>query len=483
MIAAASASAEPPPSSNWTLPNGSRASTRAIAGPIDAANAKGLHVLWSFRFRNSTITAPNLSPEAIRGVVSTPLVVGDTVYIQDATSSVYAIDRSTGRLRWEHRFRAPNYGRNGLSYSSGSLYASTDTTAFALAATTGRLIWQRRLISPTEQYVDIAPLIANNTVYISTVGYPPGGRGALYALDAHSGAVRWKFATIERPWRDPLEAGGGGAWFTPSVDAQGRIYWGIANPYPLGGTRAHPNGGAYAGAALYTDSLLVLDGKTGRLLWHDQVLAHDVRDYDFELPPILISSGGKDLVIGGGKAGIVIAWDARTHKRVWTTTVGRHENDSGPLPTHRVPICPGFLGGVETPMAYSQGSVFVPVVDLCTYGSAYGYEPIAKLDPVTGTGEFVALDATDGKVEWKRAFPQPDFGCATAAAGVVFTSTFDGHLYALDAATGATLWQARAPAGINGCPSLSGKLLLVPAGSGSTRMRSPRYALVAYGLS
>ena len=149
---------------------------------------------------------------------------------------MYAIDRGTGALRWEHRFRAPNFGRNGLSYSSGSLYGATDTTAFALSAKTGRLLWQRRLVSPVQQYVDIAPLIANNLVYISTVGYPPGGRGALYALDAHSGAVRWGFSTIRAPWRHPAEAGGGGAWYTPSIDAKGDVYWGIANPYPVGGT-------------------------------------------------------------------------------------------------------------------------------------------------------------------------------------------------------------------------------------------------------
>ena len=65
------------------------------------------------------------------------------------------------------------------------------------------------------------------------------------------------------PWRVPCEAGGGGAWYPPSVDG-GDVYWGTANPYPCGGTRAHPNGGAYAGPALYTDSLLVLDARAAR---------------------------------------------------------------------------------------------------------------------------------------------------------------------------------------------------------------------------
>ena len=483
--AVACAGAEGPAPSDWTLPNGGRGSERALPNsPITAANVKGLHLVWAYRFTHSAVHDPNHSPETIRGVIATPIVAGTTVYVQDSTSSVYAIDRSTGTLRWEHRFNAPNFGRNGLAYSSGSLYGATDTTAFALSAKTGRLIWQRRLVTPVQQYVDIAPLIANNLVYVSTVGYPPGGRGALYALDAHSGDVRWSFSTIAGRWRHPAAAGGGGAWYTPSIDAKGDVYWGIANPYPLGGTRALPNGAAYAGAALYTDSLVELDGQTGRLLWHDQVVSHDVRDYDFQLPPILLpaGAGGPALVVGGGKAGFVVAWNAATHKRVWQTSVGRHLNDRGPLPEHEVTVCPGFLGGVETPMASAGSTVFVPVVDLCARGSAFGFEPIAKLDPVDGTGELVALNAASGKLSWRRTFPQPDFGCATATAGVVFTSTFNGRVYGLDAGTGATLWQAQAPAGINGCPTLSGNMLLVPAGSGSTRLRYPKYELVAYGL-
>ena len=473
---------------NWTLPNLSWASTRTVVGsPISAQNVARLHVLWRFRFENAAVHYPGRAPASIRGVVATPLVAGDTVYIQAATSSVYAIDRATGALRWVHRFRAPNFGRNGLSYSSGSVYGATDTTVFALSGRTGRLIWQRPLVTPVEQYVDIAPLVANNLVYVSTVGYPPGGRGTLYALDAHSGVVRWRFSSIRGPWRHPADAGGGGAWYTPSVDAQGNVYWGIANPYPVGGTRKQPNGGAYPGAALYTDSLVVLAGKTGRLLWYDQVTPHDVRDYDFQLSPVLgsVVAGGakRDVVIGAGKAGILISWDRKTHRRIWKALVGRHLNDTGPLPRSTVEVCPGFYGGVESPVALSGSRLFVPVVDLCARENAYGHQSIETLDPVTGTGEFLALDAATGKVIWKRLLPQPDFGCATAATGVVFTSTFDGRLYAFDTKAGRTLWQARASAGISGCPALSGNLLLVPAGVGTTRLHNPKYELIAYSTA
>ncbi len=461
------------------MPNGGWSSTRTVTGsPITAANTGRFRVLWRFRFVGAHVSYPGGSPAAIRGIVATPIVARDTVYIQDATSSVYALNRNTGAVRWEHRFRAPNFGRNGLSFSSGSVYGATDTTAFALSAKSGRLIWQRNLVSPVQQYVDIAPLIANNLVYVSTVGYPPGGQGTLYALDAHRGTIRWRFNTLRRPWRN-RGAGGGGAWYTPSVDSAGNVYWGTANPYPVGGSPAKPNGGAYPGSVLYTDSLLVLDGKTGRLRWYDQVTAHDVRDHDFQLPPVL---GPDGIVFGAGKAGIVIAWNTESHKRVWQVRVGRHQNDSGSLPARMVSVCPGLYGGVETPMAYADQRLFVPIVDLCSLGSASGYATVHTVNPLDGTGEFVALDPNTGRIEWRRRLPKPDLGCATVANGVVFTSTFDGHLYAFDTETGKTVWQVQAPAGISGCPALSGNLLLVPAGSGTTETPRPPFQLIAYAL-
>jgi len=71
-----------------------------------------------------------------------------------------------------------------------------------------------------------------------------------------------------------------------------------------------------------------IDGRTGELLWYDQVTPHDVRDYDFQATPILATVGDADLVIGAGKAGRVIAWDRATRRRRWATEVGLHRNDA-----------------------------------------------------------------------------------------------------------------------------------------------------------
>src|SRR5581483_7080241 len=108
------------------------------------------------------------------------------------------------------------------------------------------------------------------------------------------------------------------------------------------------------------------------------------------------------------------------------------------------------------------GRLFVPVVDLCMRGSAVGYEPLAGVNVgKRGRGELVALDAATGRTDWTLHLPQADFGCATVASGVVFTSTFDGTVYGVETADGHVLWHARLRGGVNACPALAGRTLLV----------------------
>jgi outer membrane protein assembly factor BamB len=452
----------------WTLPNGDLAGTRVASGSsLDSHNVARLRVRWRFRFTEK--------PSFSGSFASTPVADRDTVYVQDLRSNVFALDRATGAPRWTRGFSARNDGPNGLAVVDDRVYGATDSEAFGLDAATGRVRWRRHLTSSIEQFIDVAPVVWKGAVFLSTVGYVPAGRGAIYALDAGTGAMRWKFVTIERPWRLSVEAGGGGIWNPVSFDELGRLYGGNSNPDPWGGTPERPNGGAFPGPALYTDSLLVLDARTGRLLWHDQVTPHDVRDYDFQATPILVGAH----VIGAGKAGLVIAWNTETQRRLWTARVGRHRNDVGPLPRSTVTICPGLLGGVETPLAYADGRVFVPAVNLCVPGSAVSTTLLDSVDPSRGTGLLAALDATTGKRLWTRRFPSPDFGCATVANDVVFTSTYDGTVYGLSVRDGRVLWRAKLRAGLNSCPAIAGDQVFVGAG---VPRRGSVEELVAFAL-
>jgi glucose dehydrogenase len=298
-------------------------------------------------------------------------------------------------------------------------------------------------------------------VYVSTQGFSPGGRGAVYALAAATGRVLWRFDTIAEQWPHP-EAGGGGAWYPVSVDGRGDVYVGNSNPDPWGGTPRYPNGAVFAGNALYTDSLLVLSGRTGKLLWHDQVTRHDVRDYDFQASPILASTS----VYGAGKAGRVVAWDRAAHTRLWSRAVGTHLHDLGPLPRRPTMVCPGLLGGVLTPMAYARGLLFVPVVELCSRESATTSPNAFARPAAEGKGVVYALDARTGKTVWRRALTSPPFGCATVARDAVVVPTYDGRVTVFAAPSGRTLWRTRLRAGINACPAVGRNLLVVAAGAG-----------------
>jgi outer membrane protein assembly factor BamB len=456
-----------------------RDGTRAVTGStITSANVARLRLRWR---------APIPTRDTFSGVdTAPPVVAGGTVYLQDMRSNVRAFSRATGRALWTRHFGVEDGGPNGVAVSSGRIFGSTDKAAFALDARTGAVLWMRKLAVTGAQHMNIVPVVANGLVYTSTVGLPPGGKGAVYGLDEATGAVRWRFVTIRGAWAIPKEAGGGGAWWPVSVDGDGRVYVGTSNPYPWGGTNEHPNGGAYAGAALYTDSLVVLDGRTGRLLWYDQVLAHDVRDYDFGSTPILatltVNGSRTPIVLGAGKGGQVVAWNRDTHRRLWAAKVGKHLHDIGPLPPKPVEVCPGLLGGIVSPMAYADGRVYVPVVNLCMRGSSTGYPKGLAIDYSKGTGEVVALDAASGTRLWRRSFPRAIFACATVANDVVFTASYVGRIYALSASTGRTLWTALARAGVNACPTVDGDTLLVGAGGDPETRATPIHELLTYAL-
>lgn len=382
-------------------------------------------------------------------------------------------------------YTAPNDGPNGVAVAGGRVYGATDTTAFALDARTGRRLWSRRLTRKDEQFVDIAPVVAGGRVYLSTVGFPPGGRGALYGVDARTGAIIWRFGTVRDPWPQP-GSGGGGAWYPLSVDRAGRVYAGISNPGPWGGTPRFPNGSAFGESTLYTDALVVLAGRSGKLLWFDQVLRRDIRDYDFQASPILATvrrrGRATHMVFGAGKGGRVVAWNRDTRRRLWSQSVGTHLNDLGPLPRRPVTVCPGLFGGVLTPMAYAAGRLFVPVVELCMKESAIEAKSVLQRPAAGGKGVLYGIDAASGRKAWSHRFGSPLFGCATVARDVVFAPSYDGTVTALAARTGRSLWSTRLRAGINACPAVAEDRLFVAAGAPHPAFPVARAELVAYGI-
>jgi outer membrane protein assembly factor BamB len=358
------------PTQEWPTAAGNLAGTRtAVGSGIAARNVGRLRVRWRF---------PSTSRFA-----STPVADADTVYAQGLRSNVFALDRATGIVRWVQRFHRQRRHPSGLTVDEGRVYGETDSDVFALAASNGRQLWRRHLTNARKQFAAFAPVAWKGLLFLSMVDPARSGHGTIYALDAATGVVRWRFAPIETP--GPV-----------SIDTSGRLY--------------------------ATTLKLALDARSGRLLQRGQGTPGTT--------PIL----AKNAAFTAAKSGLVIAWNRETMQPLWNRALR-----PGQAACH----------GAESPMAYADDRLFVPVANLCG-----------------GRGRFIALDAASGRTLWERHLFSADVGCATVSNNVVFTASGDGVTYGFATSDGRLLWHARLRANVGACPAVVGDTLLV--GSGST---------------
>jgi outer membrane protein assembly factor BamB len=456
--------------------------SRYVGGPIDRQTTPSLKLAWEL---------PLTAKSTFGAYAATPVVSKGVIYSQDLESDVQAVDLESGEVLWSKRFEEPDQGPNGVTVQEGKVFGATASAAFALDQKTGKELWSTPLLRESGESIDMAPGYRNGIVYVSTVPtnvnaeYPAGGGGVLWALDAKTGKKLWHFNTApDDLWGNKKVNGGGGLWYAPSFDAKGSMYFGTGNPSPFPGTGKYPWGSSRPGPNLYTNSMVKLDAKTGKLQWYYQQTPHDIFDWDFQDPPILASADGRQLAIGAGKSGVVVALDQKTGKPVWKTPVGEHNGHDedglkamrgGKLPA-KMTVAPGTLGGVIAPMAANKTTLFVPVVNHPVEFLASG-----KTNESTPlTGEMVALDIKTGKELWNEEYEAAAFGAPVAVNDMVFFTTFDGTVHGLDAKTGGEVWVETLPAGSNSAVIANGDTLLVPAGLPVAEGQEP--ALVAYRL-
>jgi outer membrane protein assembly factor BamB len=466
-------------------PNGDLRNMRRTRGPITSKTVERLEQAWSHPIDG----AGNYGSYA-----ATPVIDRGVIYSQDLASNVEAIDLKTGDTLWRTDYDVPSAGPNGLVVADGRVYAATPTAAFALDEATGKELWSVTLTKNEADGIDMAPGFHDGLVYVSTVpvsaaspGYSETHAGTLYALDAKTGRKRWSFNTI-KPGGTGREtrSAGGGLWYTPAFDDDGGMYFGVGNPSPWPGTADEPLGTGRPGPNLYTNSLVKLDAKTGKLRWYSQETPHDIYDWDLQGPPILVNRNGRKLAIIGGKSGFVIAADQKTGDVVWRKPVGRHNgHDEDGLLAMRgkedelelgAEIYPGVLGGVISPMASDGKRVFAAVVD----------NPATLVDGATlqgsreMSGELVALDVATGKRAWRKKLPGVSFGATSVANDVVFATTMDGMVLGFDADTGEQVWEKSLGVGTNAGIVTEGGTLVAPAGMATQPGQTPQ--IVAFRL-
>jgi alcohol dehydrogenase (cytochrome c) len=459
----------------WLTYSGSLSGWRySSLSEITAANVSQLRVRW---VHQSGTSEPKFE--------STPLVVGNTIFVTEPPATVLALDKKTGKEVW--KYQRPISGdmplccgvqNRGLAILGNSLFFGTvDGYLIAINANTGKVNWQTRVANPTDGFsLSGAPLVVNDFVVVGVGGGEYGIRGFLAAYDVTTGEQKWKFDTIPGPgevghetWQsEAWKTGGGSTWVTGSYDPSlDLLYWGVGNPAPPFAGDGRP------GDNLFTDSVVALHASTGKLAWYFQFTPHDEHDWDSTQTPILA-----DLLIDGVERK-VICWPNRNGfyyvlDRItgqfltgtpfveinWTkglTSQGRPtpataNSGAGALTK------PGYQGAtIWQPAAFNPrlGLIFIDAIEAASIFTKSAPDRIAHgqhgyftasggsiVGPVTTVVR--ALDAATGGKRWEH-YSQPTKeqyiigGMLATAGGLVFGAS-EGSLFALDAVTGKELW-------------------------------------------
>jgi len=304
---------------------------------IDRSNVGKLEVAWSYPTGDNNPYSFN------------PIVVDGVMYVMAKNNSIVALDASTGAEIWTHPAE-PNttiITNRGINYweskdrSDRRLLFASNHSLHAIDARTGRLILTfgdsgsvdlkqgldrdpktLRLVQSTTPGRVFEDLLILGSATNQEYGSAPGD---IRAFDVRTGKLVWTFHTIPRPgefgydtWPKDARArvGGANVWSELSVDeARGIVY------APTASAKYNFYGVNRSGANLFADSLLALDARTGKRLWHFQMVHHDIWDYDDATAPKLLTvqHEGKavDVVVEVSKQGFVWVFNRVTGEPLW----------------------------------------------------------------------------------------------------------------------------------------------------------------------
>jgi PQQ-dependent dehydrogenase (methanol/ethanol family) len=448
--AAVSGLAVAEPDSSWPMYNRSYNGQRfSSLADINTKTVTSLHELCHVE------VAPGGSFEA-------GLVMLDGILYATAEQETIAIDARDCSIRWRSSY-VPEEDvfakmSRGVALYNGKVFRGTaDAHVLALDAKSGGVQWDDTVGDwrPGES-VTGAPLAWNGLIFAGISGSELGIKGRITAFDALNGREVWRFNTIPtgkevgaESWKIAATAshGGGGSWSHFALDPiTAELFVPVGNPAPDFDARSRP------GSNLFTNSVVVLDARTGALKWWFQVGPGDGYDYDVSAAPILYQdSSQNDVVAVAGKDGYLRVIDRTSHALRFKTAVTTIESLRQKPHETSVHLCPGAGGGVLwNGPAYdaSRRSLFVGAVDWCgrytvspmTYktGELY-FAGHFDIDP-SASGWLTAIDSDTGAVKWRFHADAPVIAGVTATAGgLVLTGDSAGNFLALDSSSGALL--------------------------------------------
>jgi alcohol dehydrogenase (cytochrome c) len=409
-------------------------------------------------------------------VESTPIVVGRTLYMTTGVgNNVFALDATTGKLKWRYRpalgFMSPCCGalNRGVAVSDGRVFFATlDAQLIALDAQTGKPLWKTQVGDAKAGFSEtMAPLAWNGAVFIGSSGSDYGIRGSLSAYRASDGKLLWRWYAVSKGWEgsytqtvhgmslhrnvtaekhDAMKYanawmhGGGAIWMTPALDERrGTLFLSTNNPAPVF------NGSVRPGDNLYTDSVVALEARTGKMLWYYQQTPHDVWEYEPASPPVLFDALDKHghripVVAEAGKTRWLYILDRRNGRLVRLSQSWGGDNHLYDPPAPRSEESQLPLRGTIGPIAYD------PAHHLALVTSIDRPPPNQSWSDVLS-----AVDVDNGKIVWRRTLGDthqgirgdPVLAGALSAGNLIFVSDPFGYFSALDASSGDVLWQYR----------------------------------------
>ena len=432
---------------------------------INRANVKKLRVAWRFDTGEKG------------GIQDNPLIVGRTLYAYTPTQKIVALDAATGAVRW--KFDSGVGGTQparGMAYwtdgKQGRILAGVMNFLYCLDAETGKPVasfgeagrvdlrkglgrdggdgdFEHQsivLTTPGILYKDLIIVGGRNP---ETHPAPPGD---VRAFDVRTGKLRWSFHTIPHPGEPGYETWPAEAWKTAGAannwagmaldERRGIVY------VPTGSAVFDFYGADRVGDDLYADTLLALDARTGKRLWHFQGVHHDIWDRDFPAAPALFSVQWDGRTVDGvaqtTKQGYLYLFDRVTGKPLFpihehpypaSTVAGEAASPTQPVPDTPEPYARQRLTEdmltTRTPEAHAWA-----VKEFRTFTSNGQFVPLA-VDRQT-----VVFPGFDGGAEWGGPAIDPE-------AGVLYVNATEmawtGGLVAADqgASLGAQVYQGQ----------------------------------------
>jgi PQQ-dependent dehydrogenase (methanol/ethanol family) len=496
----------------WVMPLGNYSSTRySDLAQINKSNVNKLQVAWTFS--TGVLRGHEGGPLVIGDVMYIVTPFPNIVYALDLNTPGKVIWKYEPKQDPDTiPVMCCDTVNRGVAYGDGKIFLhQADTKLVALDAQTGKVIWSAVDGDPKKGETGTsAPLVVKDKVLVGISGGEFGIQGRMTAYDIKTGKKVWsayssgpddltlidpeKTTSLGQPvgkdsslstWQgDQWKIGGGATWgwisYDPELDL---IYYGSGNP----GTW---NPVQRPGDNRWSMTIFARNPDTGMAKWVYQMTPHDQWDYDgvneMILTDVTVDGKKHKALVHFDRNGFGYTLDRETGQLLvadkydpavnWATKVDMDTGRPQEVPRYSTGhngedvnttnVCPAALGTKDQqPAAYSPrtGLFYVPTNHVCmdyepfkvsyTAGQPYVGATLSMYPAPGGTnlGNFIAWNASTGKIVWSNPEPFSVWSGALATAGdVVFYGTLEGYLKAVDANTGQELYRFKTPSGIIG---------------------------------